>query len=165
MSTALLRFGRYGMSIVIAGASVGCDAGSGGGAPSATATSSAAASAAATPSPSSVEPLPPPPADLDIPAQQKMLGCAATAKSGACGVLAAMSTCKPWSAEAPSGDGRWIGRGFEVDSKKTTEQVAVLRLRKVPTGEVGPGQIAARVGIGQIEKDEGTAYGEADKAI
>jgi hypothetical protein len=165
MRTALVRLGRHGMSIVIAGASVGCDPGPGdGGAPSATA-ASAAASAAATPMPSSAEPLPPPPADLDIAAQQKMLACAASAKSGPCGVLAAMGSCKPWSAEAPSGDGRWIGRGFEVDSKKTTEQVTVLRLRRAPTGEVGPGQLPARVAISMIGKDEGSAYGEADKAI
>lgn len=154
------------MFVAIVGASAGCDPGPGeGGAPSATATSSAAASAAVTTTPSSAAPLPPPPADLDLPALQKSLACAANAKSGPCAVLAAMTSCKPWSAEAPSGDGRWLGRGFDVDGKKTTEQVTVLRLRRVPTSEVGPGQLPARVGLGAIDKDEGSAFGEADKAI
>lgn len=120
-----------------------------------------AATSAAPPS----EPPPPPPADLDIAGLQKALACAANAKSGPCAVLGAMTSCKPWSAEAPSGDGRWLGRGFEVDGKKTAEQVTVLRVRRVATSEVGPGQLPARIGLGVIEKDEGSAFGEADKAI
>ena len=154
------------MLVAIVAASAGCDPGPGqGAAPSATATSSAAVSAAATPAPSSDAPLPPPPADLEITALQKALACAAGAKSGPCAVLGAMASCKPWSAEAPSGDGRWLGRGFEVDGKKTTEQVTVLRLRRVPTSEVGPGQLPARVGVSFIDKDEGSVFGEAEKAI
>jgi hypothetical protein len=166
MRTALARLGHVGVTLGIVGAVAGCDPKAGeGGAPTATATSSAAATAVGTAAPSSNEPLPPPPADLDIPALQKALACAANAKSGPCAVLGAMTSCKPWSAEAPSGDGRWLGRGFEVDGKKTTEQVTVLRLRRVPTSEVGPGQLPARVGLGVIDKDEGSAFTEADKAI
>lgn len=150
--------------MLILGVSAGCDPKPGdGAAASTTATSSAATSATAT-APSAAD-LPPPPADLDIAALQKTLACAANAKSGPCGVLAAMASCKPWSAEAPSGDGRWLGRGFEVDGKKTSEQVTMLRVRRVPTNEVGPGQLPARVALGFIDKDEGSAYGEADKAI
>lgn len=151
--------------VTLAGVSAGCDGGSGeGGAPSASASSTAAASATAAP-PSADVPLPPPPADLDVAALQKALACGGSAKSGPCAVLAAMASCKPWSANAPSGDGRWLGRGFEVDGKKTTEEVTVLRLRRVPTSEVGPGQLPARVGLGSIDKDEGSAFTEADKAI
>lgn len=165
MSMALVRVAPYWMFVAIAGASAGCDPKPGeGGAPSATATSTAAATSTATATPPDVE-LPPPPADLEIAALQKALACAANAKSGPCAVLAAMGSCKAWSAEAPSGDGRWLGRGFEVDGKKTTEQVTVLRVRRVPTSEVGPGQLPARVAVGGIDKDEGTAFGESDKAI
>lgn len=141
----------------------GCDPAPGGSgmagtsAPSASATAPAVSSAA--------EPAPPPPADLDIAGLQKALGCGGAAKSGPCAVLAAMSTCKPWSAEAPSGDGRWIGRGVEIDGKKTTEQFTVLRLRRVSLSEVGAGQLPGRVGLGTIEKEEGSAYSEADRAI
>jgi hypothetical protein len=164
---ALVRLGRCGLGVVIAGASVACDPAPGSaGAPSATATAAATSTAAAaTATVPSAADLPPPPADLDIAALQKTLACAATAKSGPCAVLAAMTSCKPWSAEAPSGDGRWLGRGFEVDGKKTTEQVTIMRLRRVPTSEVGPGQLPARVALAFIDKDEGTAFGEADKAI
>src|SRR5262245_3818687 len=142
---------------------------SGSGATGATSTAAAPTTASAAVKvsavPSSTEPVPPPPADLDIAGLQKALGCGGSAKSGPCGVLTGFASCKPWSADAPSGDGRWIGRGIEIDGKKTTEQVTVLRLRRVSLSEVGPGQLPARVGLGVIEKDEGNAYSEADRAI
>lgn len=118
-----------------------------------------------TASAAAVEPAPPPPADLDVAALQKALGCAGNAKSGPCLVLAGFAGCKAWAAEAPSGDGRWIGRGFEVEGKNTTEVVSVLRARRVPTSEVGPGQLSARVALGTIDKSEGAAFGEAGRAI
>jgi len=112
-----------------------------------------------------MDPAPPPPPDLDVAALQKALACAANAKSGPCTVLAAFASCKPWSAAAPSGEGRWLGRGHDVEGKKTTDQVTVLRVRRVPTIEVGPGQLPARVGLGTIEKEDGGAFGEAERAI
>ncbi len=144
----------------------GCDAGSGGSAVSTSASETGSAVMNATAATSTAaEPASPPPSDLDVGALQKALSCAVNAKSGPCSVLAAFGSCKPWSASAPSGDGRWIGRGFEVEGKKTTEQVSVMRLRKVPTTEVGPGQLPGRIALGVIDKDEGSPFGEADKAI
>ncbi|MEZ4302089.1 MAG: hypothetical protein R3B70_44580 [Polyangiaceae bacterium] len=147
-------------------ASAGCGESKPGatGDPAGTASSSATAADSAS-STFAPDPPPPPPADLDVAALQKALACAANAKSGPCAVLAAIGSCKPWSATVPSGDGRWIGRGFDVDGKKTTEEVMLLRLRRVPTSEVGPGQLPARVGLGSIDKDEGAAFNDADKAI
>lgn len=148
-------------------AGIGCDGGPGSGGAAtatATATSAPARAAASTGSPAAQEPAPPPPPDLDVAALQKALACGG-AKTGPCAVLAAIGTCKPWSAEAPAGDGRWIGRGYEVSDKKTTDLVSVLRVRRVPTSEVGPGQLPARVALGQIDKEEGSPFTEADKAI
>lgn len=163
MTRVTVWLGRQGLVIAIAAIAIGCDpAPGGGGAPSASATATATSAAS---TPTAEAPPPAPPADLEVAALQKALACAANAKSGPCAVLAAMATCKPWSADVPSGDGRWLGRGFEVDGKKTTEQVTVLRVRRVPTSEVGPGQLPARVGLGTIDKEEGSAFGEADKAL
>lgn len=163
MRTVTRWLSSIGLSLVLGGLS-GCDpkgAEPGG----ATTTSAASAASTGAPSPAATEPAPPPPPDLDVAALQKTMACAANAKTGPCGVLAGFATCKAWSAEVPSGDGRWIGRGFEVDGKKTTEQVTVLRARRVPMGEVGPGQLPARVGIGAIEKETGAPFNEADKAL
>ncbi|MBK8252137.1 MAG: hypothetical protein IPK82_05650 [Polyangiaceae bacterium] len=162
MTSLWIRFGIGGLPALLALAGCGePKSGDTGAGPNA----SAQTSAAVTSTPSQAEPAPPPPADLDVAPLQKALACPSDAKSGPCAVLAAVSTCKPWAAVVPSGDGRWIGRGYEVDGKKTTEQVMVLRSRRVPTSEVGPGQLPARVGIGTIDKDEGSPFNEADKAI
>ncbi|MFO0591778.1 MAG: hypothetical protein U0441_29795 [Polyangiaceae bacterium] len=157
---------RCALGVVVWLAAAGCDAGSGGsGATTGGATTAAATTTAAAPPPAATDPAPPPAADLDVAALQKTLACAANAKSGPCSVLAGFAGCKPWSAEVPSGDGRWLGRGYEVDGKKTTELVAVLRVRRVPSSEVGPGQLPARIALGEIAKDEGSPFTEADKAI
>jgi hypothetical protein len=155
----------FGVALLLLGGASGCDPkASGSGAPE-TAASTAASTGSAAPQPAAQDPAPPPPSDLDVAALQKALACAGNAKSGPCLVLAGFATCKPWSAEAPSGDGRWLGRGHEVDGKSTTDQVAVLRVRRVPTSEVGPGQLPARLALGTIAKEEGAPFTEADKAI
>lgn len=164
MKAALVWLGWVGVTATLLGA--GCDSSPGAsGAPASTGSTAATALPSQTPSPAAEEPAPPPPADLDVAALQKALGCAANAKSGPCVVLAGFAGCKAWSAEAPSGDGRWLGRGFEVEGKKTTEVVSVLRARRVPTSEVGPGQLPARVALGTVDRSEGAAFSEAERAI
>jgi len=128
-----------------------------------------AASTAATAAPppaatTEAAPSPPPP-DLDLPAQQKALKCGGDAKSGACGVLAKMATCTAWNPIVPSGDGRWLGRGWLVEGAKTTDQVTLVRSRRVPTSEVGPGQLGARIAVTDLPKQEGAAFEQADRAI
>jgi hypothetical protein len=107
----------------------------------------------------------PPPPDLDVAAQQKALKCATDAKSGACGVLAKMATCTAWNPIVPSGDGRWAGRGWLVEGAKTTDQVTLVRARRVPTSEVAPGQLGVRIAVADIPKQEGAAHEQADRAI
>lgn len=130
-------------------------------APSAPA-SSAAASAAA-PVASAAVPAPPAPPDLDVRAVEKALECS-DGKPGPCAVLAAYAACKPWDGSTPSGDGRWLGAGFQVDKGKVTEQITLLRSRRVPAAEVGPGQVPARIGFAKLEPDH-PARTAAEKAI
>jgi hypothetical protein len=128
---------------------------------------SAAPSAApppAAPPPPAAEAMPAPD-DLDVASLQKALKCAANAKEGPCGILTRYTTCTPWSAATPSGDGRYLGRGFAVDGAKTTESVVVLRARRAPLNEVGPGQLPVKIGIGEITKEDGSAFDQAGQAI
>jgi len=136
--------------------------------------SSAAPSASVPPLPPAVSTAPPAldtapaptaPEDLDIKSFQKQLACPAVAKSGPCSILAAYAACTPWNASTPSGDGRWIGRGYRVEGGKTTDEFTVFRARRVPQNEVGPGQLPLKVGIADIAKDEGAAWEQAERAI
>ncbi|MRG96843.1 hypothetical protein [Polyangium spumosum] len=134
---------------------------------------SAAPEGTGAPAPTSAAPAPTPtaaapvtaPDDLDTAALKKTLKCAADAKSGPCAVVNAFGSCKPWNAVVPSGDGRWIGRGVRVEGGKTTEEVTILRARRVPANEVGPGQLPAKVGIADITKEDGAAFTQADRLI
>jgi hypothetical protein len=105
------------------------------------------------------------PEDLDIKALQKQLVCPAEPKNGPCSVLAAFATCKQWSASTPSGDGRWIGRGYRVEGAKTSDEFTVFRARRMPQNEVGPGQLPLKIGIADITKSDGAAFEQAEKAI
>jgi hypothetical protein len=124
-----------------------------------------AAPAATTAAPESAAPVAPPPPELDVAAQQRATKCGADAKSGVCGVLAKMAACQAWNPIVPSGDGRWLGRGWVVEGAKTTDQFTVVRARRVPTSEVAPGQLGVRIGVGEILKQEGAPYEQADRAI
>jgi hypothetical protein len=152
---------RYAaVSAVLALALAACDPpapASDASAPTTTAAAPPAASAAATPAPT--------PPDLDVAAQQRALKCGGDTKSGACGVVARMASCTPWNAIVPSGDGRWLGRGWLVEGTKTTEQITLVRARRVPTSEVGAGQLGARIAVTDLPKQEGAAFEQAERAI
>src|SRR6185295_11159795 len=60
---------------------------------------------------------------------------------------------------------RWIARGVVVEGQKTTDQFTVMRARRVPTVEVAPGQLGVKIGIGELTKDAGVAYDQADRTI
>lgn len=125
---------------------------------------SSASSAPPPPAPSAAEPAPPPPNDLDVAALQKALKCGG-AGAGACAVLAKIASCKGWEPVVPSGDGRWLGRGHVVEGAKTTDQFTLLRSRRVPTAEIGPGQLPVRISVTELPKAEGAAFDQADKTI
>ena len=134
--------------------------------PTAAPAASAAVSAAPPPHETAAPaPPPPPPPDVDVAQLQKALKCGGDAHSGACGVLAKMASCRAWDPIVPSGDGRWLGHGWVVEGAKTTDQVTVLRARRVPTSEVGPGQLGVRIALAELPKQEGAAFDQADRAI
>lgn len=137
--------------------------------------SSAAPSAAASSAPSAATPTsatPPPaatqasvPENLDVAELQKALKCGGADKTGPCSVLAAVAApCAAWSAAVPSGDGRWMGRGYLVQAGKATDQITLLRARRVPLTEVGPGQLPVKIAVAEIPKDDPSAE-QAQKAI
>jgi hypothetical protein len=144
---------------------MGCEKPSGGGAPSSSSSAQASAAPAAQAPPTSTAPASPPPDDLDVAALQKALKCPPDPKSGACRVLSQFATCKEWSAASPSGDARWLGRGYVVEGAKTSEQILMVRSKRVPSSEVAPGQLPVKVAITDLPKEEGAAFDQAERAI
>jgi hypothetical protein len=114
---------------------------------------------------SAAEPPPPAPDDLDLAALQKALKCPAEPKSGPCKVLVSFAACKPWNAVSPSGDARYLGRAYIVEGAKTTEQITVVRSKRVPSSEVASGQLPVKIAIADIPKEEGAAFDQAERAI
>ena len=157
------RAALYLLVPLVSAVALGCDKPSGGGATA----SSAAPTASASPSPTqaAAEPPPPAPDDLNVAALQKTLKCPAEPKSGPCKVLAAFAACKEWNAISPSGDARYLGRAYLVEGAKTTEQIAVVRSKRVPSQEVAPGQLAVKIAIADVPKEEGAAFDQAERAI
>jgi hypothetical protein len=115
--------------------------------------------------PPALDTVPTAPADLDIKGLQKQLACPAEPKNGPCSVLASFGSCIQWNASTPSGDGRWIGKGYRVEGAKTSDEFVVFRARRMPQNEVGPGQLPLKIGIADISKADGAAFEQADKAI
>jgi len=140
--------------------SIGCDdpSKSAGGTPSATATPTASAKPTATGQAG------PPPKALAVAALKKALKCGAKSP-GPCEVLAEFDNCTPWSPTDGSGDGRWIGFGYVVKEGKFVDQYTVLRNRRVPLTEVGPGQLPAMIAIGSIPEDQAAVARHAPKLI
>jgi len=105
-----------------------------------------------------------PPEDLDVAPLREALKCPAEGGAGPCQVLSAFSKCKAWDGSVPSGDGRWMGIGYEVKKGKYEEQITLFRARRVALDEVGPGQIPTKLGLTHLPSDN-SAHAKAKSAI
>lgn len=129
-------------------------------------TKASAPSSAQAPEPQPSAAPPPVPDDLKVAALQKALKCNAESKNLACRVLNTFaSSCTPWNAVSPSGDSRFLGRAEIVEGAKVSEQIVILRSRRVPSVEVGPGQLPTKIALTDLPKEEGAAFDQAERAI
>jgi hypothetical protein len=132
-------------------------------APAGTAAGSATATAAAT-TKKSAPPAMPPPKPLNVEGLKKALKCGGGGH-GPCGVLDKFAGCIAWNPVARSGEGRWLGKGHVVKNGKFIDEFTLLRTKRVPLDEVGPGQLPAKIGITNIPDDRTTEQNHARKAI
>lgn len=124
----------------------------------------AAASATTAPAtPTPAEPAPPPP-ELDVAAQEKALGCPRAHKD-ACRILAEFASAGTWQAQMPSGEGAWVGRAVVVSGKLDSVESLVLGARRVPTSEVGPGDLPLKVALGPMPGDQSAATDKLVSAL
>ncbi len=140
--------------------------------PSASSAPSASASSSADPredaAPTEGLGNPPRLADADIATLAHGLKCTPGSPpkvAGPCTVLVAMEKCRDWGGGTPSGDGRWMGRGWEATGAATATEITILRSHAVPQADVKPWQLPIKIAIGSIGKDAGSALSQADAAI
>jgi hypothetical protein len=110
---------------------------------------------------------PPRLADADVETLQKGLKCTAVSalKAGPCKILAAMEKCADWNPVATSGDGRYIGHGWQVAGATTTDIVTILRSHTVPQSDLKPWQLPVKISTDSIAKGAGPAFTQADRVI
>lgn len=108
---------------------------------------STATSSQAEPMPSVAPIAPPAPQDMDVAALERDLNCAKTGPKQACRILKDFSQAQRYTAHTPSGEGRWVGHAFVVAKGVETERELVLWAKVVPTSQVGPGDLAIKVGF------------------
>lgn len=106
----------------------------------------------------------PTPEPLDVAALDKSLKCGGKGH-GPCSVLQDFHDCIEWSPVTSGGDGRWLGEGYVVSNGAFVDQLTLLRSKRVPLTEVGPGQLPARIGTTTIPDEEGAVREHAEKAI
>ena len=107
----------------------------------------AATAAAAEPLPSVAPIAPPAPQDIDAASLEKELNCAKTGPKQACRILKEFASAQRFTARTPSGEGRWIGHSFTVEKGVESERQLILWAKTVPTSQVGPGDLAVKVGF------------------
>jgi hypothetical protein len=84
---------------------------------------------------------------MDVAVLEKDLNCAKTGPKQACRVVKEFSLAQRYTAHTPSGEGRWVGHAYTVEKGVETEREIVLWAKVVPTSQVGPGDLAIKVGF------------------
>jgi hypothetical protein len=106
----------------------------------------APSSATAAPSVAEPTPAPPAPADINATALSDDLKCAKTGPKQACRVIKEFAQAQRFTAQTPSGEGRWVGQAFVVEKGVESTKEIILWAKRVPTSQVGPGDLPIKLG-------------------
>ncbi len=98
------------------------------------------------PSASQPVPVPPAPADIQVEALLEELKCAKAGPKQACRVIKEFAQAQRFTAQPPSGEGRWVGQAYTVDKGVEKKKESILWAKRVPTSQVGPGDLPVKVG-------------------
>jgi hypothetical protein len=90
------------------------------------------------------------PRDLDVEALERDLDCDKRGHAHACRIVKEFAQAQRFTAQTPSGTGRWIGPEVTVDKGKETTGHLVLWCKTVPTSQVGAGDLPVKAGYGLI---------------
>ncbi|MGC4063675.1 MAG: hypothetical protein QM784_03335 [Polyangiaceae bacterium] len=116
------------------------------------------AAPSAAPSPSAIPATTPPtariaPADVDLTSSLKDLKCGDKATTDSCRILTEFRDAKSWNFNLPSGEGRWVGNAFVREKGSEKKQLLILWAKRMPTAQVGPGDLPLKVGTGTLPSE------------
>jgi len=97
---------------------------------------------------------PPLPPDLDVHALQRQLHCPDRRHGRACRILREFEQASHGMAQAPSGQGRFMGTAYRVEKGVEKSELVVLVASNVPASSVGPTDIPLRIAMGSLPKDK-----------
>src|SRR5262249_41015453 len=93
------------------------------------------------------------PTDLDVAALKKKLGCAGDTRRQACRILDEFELASGFAPQIPSGEGRYIGNAYILEKGAEKSELLMLSVSQVPTATVPAGELAMRIGTGQVPPD------------
>jgi hypothetical protein len=93
------------------------------------------------------------PADVQLESYLNDLKCGKKASTDSCRILMDFSTGTRATFNMPSGKGRWVGNAFIRDKGVEKKQITMFWAKRVPTGQVGPGDLPLRMGSGELGGD------------
>lgn len=91
-------------------------------------------------------PAPPAPADVNVNALGEDLKCPKSGAKQACRIVKEFAQAQRFTAQTPSGEGRWVGQAFIVEKGVEKQREIILWAKRVPTSQVGPGDLPIKVG-------------------
>ncbi len=108
---------------------------------------------------------PPLPPDLDVRALERQLGCPNRRHGRACRILHEFGQASHGMAQAPSGQGRFMGTAYRVEKGIEKAELVVLEAANVPASSVGPTDIPLRIAMGALPKDKRRDGGKLARAL
>lgn len=102
------------------------------------------------------------PAAINIAQLKSQLKCSGGGH-GPCSVLDEMKNCEPIALR--SADMRWLGKAEIVEKGAFLTEVSLMRVKRVGTAAVEPGQLPMKVAIEKLPDDRGSEKTHALKAI
>jgi hypothetical protein len=92
--------------------------------------------------------------DLDVHALERQLHCPDRRHGHACRILREFARATKGMAQAPSGQGRFVGTAYRVDKGIERNDLVVLLAENVPASGVGPSDIPLRIAMSPLPKDK-----------
>jgi hypothetical protein len=114
---------------------------------------SAAASVAEAPVVTAQPPAPRAPADVQLESYLKDLKCDKKATTDSCRILLEFAEGKRATFNMPSGEGRWVGNAYIREKGVEKKQITMFWAKRVPTAQVGPGDLPLKMGTGALSDD------------
>ena len=120
---------------------------------SASAAESSATKAPPPPLATVAEPPRPAPADITLDPYLRDLKCGKAAKGDTCRILTEFAEAKRWVFNKPAGEARWVGSAFVREKGVEKKQLLILWAKRMPTAQVGPGDLPIKVGTGTLDSE------------